>query len=104
MAEKRLTFLPEKVGEPLRLRTQEEVEAEEFYQRQRDEFITDLKLVIRKHFKRGNDAIGLSGGRPSDFGFLDDMDMAEELSTASKAAVADMYDFLYTFDPLPKEE
>ena len=101
---KHLTFIPDdQPDRPLSPEQRKEMEeAERFYQQQKHEFIADLKLVMRKHFRRGNLAVGENDGRPSDWGFLDDMDMTDLLSHASKSAAWAIIDFLYELDPRPK--
>lgn len=77
------------------------------YERRKDEFETDLKLVIRKHFERGNEAMGEDGGWPPDYGFLDDEDMGQILAKAASAMNGENRvapgDYLFHHPPLPKK-
>jgi hypothetical protein len=76
---------------------------EEFYAARKDDFENDLKLIIRKHCRRGNEVLPLDGGMPSDYGHVNDEDMGLILAKAANEMQGkDPVDYLYHHPPLPK--
>lgn len=79
-------------------------DASKFLHSQRAYFMTDVKLVLRKHFVRGNKAMPDDGGTgcASDYGFLDEDDMATGLVEAAQGVMRNPLDFLYEHAPRPR--
>lgn len=70
---------------------------------QKRHFEVDLKLVIRKYYELGNDALDLDGGDPGDFGFINDDDMVKILGHAYEQMKSPApADYLYYHAPLPR--
>ncbi len=80
---------------------------EKFRASRAQDFVTDLKLVIRKHVRRGNEALPLEGGDSSTYGELDDDELGRLLIEAGNVLNGEvpkvsLIDFLYHYPPLPK--
>ncbi len=71
--------------------------------KQKRELEIELKLLIRKYYEMGNDALSLDGEDPGDFGVINDEDIAKVLGLATQMMNSSApADYLYCHGPLPK--